>query len=61
MDDNVNPLFMEPITPIGEGFVALHEMFKQLIAGGFTEDQALRYIVMWSIEISHNPPPPEDV
>jgi len=59
MDDN--SMFAEPITPIGEGFVALHEMFKQLIAGGFTEDQALKYIAMWSIEIGRYPPPPEDV
>jgi hypothetical protein len=37
----------EPLTTFGEGVVQMHEMFLALIAGGFTEDQAIRFLVQW--------------
>lgn len=34
----------EPLTPMAEGAVGVHEIFESFVAGGFTERQAL-YIV----------------
>jgi len=36
------------IATLTESFMVLHEMFLSLMAAGFTEDQALRYIAYLS-------------
>jgi len=48
-------LFKELRTPAVEAYGAIHEMFLTLVASGFTEDQALRYVVIWSIEVGNRP------
>ena len=40
----------EPLTTFGEGVVQMHEMFLALIAGGFTEDQGIKFLVVWVME-----------
>ena len=54
-------LFKELRTPAVEAYGAIHEMFLTLVASGFTENQALRYIVLWTIEVGNRPDfnPPE--
>jgi hypothetical protein len=39
------------MSPLGQGYTALHVMFQSLVEGGFTEDQALKYIVFWTIAL----------
>ena len=40
----------EPLNPFTEGVVQMHEMFLALVAGGFTEDQATKFLVLWVME-----------
>jgi hypothetical protein len=35
----------EGLSALEESIVSLHEVFNSLLAGGFTEDQALTFIV----------------
>lgn len=46
----------EPMSALGQSYMALHEMFKALVESGFTEDQALKYIVIWTINLPDLPP-----
>jgi hypothetical protein len=46
----------EPLTPLAEGYVSLHIMLESLMKAGWTEDQAIKYVVIWSIEIGERMP-----
>ena len=37
----------EPLNPVLEGAVQMHEMFLALVEAGFTEDQAVKVLVHW--------------
>lgn len=60
-DDALEGLFGTPHGPLVESYKAVHEMFLSLVAAGFTESQAIKYIVVWTIEASERLPdvPPE--
>lgn len=49
----------DPMSPLTQGYTALHEMFKALTESGWTEDQAIKYVVYWSIAIGKEPELPE--
>jgi len=51
LDSNSARLPDDPMSPLGQGYTALHVMFQSLVEGGFTEDQALKYIVFWTIAL----------
>ena len=48
MGDRTN----EPLTPMQESTAQVHELFTSLMEGGFTEDQALRMVVLFIVEQS---------
>jgi len=46
MSENEQPVAepADPFTELAQGFITVHEVFKNYMAAGFTEDQALRLI-----------------
>jgi hypothetical protein len=45
-----------PLTEAAAAFVGIHELFKTLMAAGFTENQALKYLAYTTSQAQPQPP-----